>query len=57
MLNSVTRVNKKYYPQILLQECKYKLKKNKMEHLINDNLSLNSSDESDNKPDNESDND
>ena len=57
MLNSVTRVNKKYYPQILLQECKYKLKKNKMENLINDNLSLNSSDESDNEPDNESDND
>ena len=56
MLNSVTRVNKKYYPQILLQECKYKLKKNKMENLINDDLSLSSSDESDNEPDNESDN-
>ena len=56
MLNSVTRVNKKYYPQILLQECKYKLQKNKMENLINDDLSLSSSDESDNEPDNESDN-
>ena len=33
MLESVIRVNKKYYPQTLLEECKYVIKKNKMENL------------------------
>ena len=57
MLDSVIRVNKKHYPQILLKECKYKIKENKMENLINDNLDLSSSDnEFDNGSDNESDN-
>ena len=27
MLDSVIRVNKKYYPQTLLEECKYEIKK------------------------------
>ena len=35
MLDSVIRVNKKYYPQTLLEECKYVIRKNKMENLIN----------------------
>ena len=59
MLGSVIRVNKKYYPQTLLEECKYLIRKNKMENLINDDLDLSSSDESDesdNEGDNESDN-
>ena len=56
MLDSVIRANKKYYPQILLEECKYVIRKNKMENLINDDLDLSSSDESDNEFDNESDN-
>ena len=56
MLDNVIRVNKKYYPQTLLEECKYVIRKNKMENLINDNLDLSSSDESDNETDNESDN-
>ena len=30
MLDSVIRVNKKYYPQTLLEECKYVIRKNKM---------------------------
>ena len=30
MLDSVIRVNKKYYPQTRLEECKYEIKKNKM---------------------------
>ena len=51
-LDSVIRANKKYYPQTLLEECKYEIKKNKMENLINDDLDLNSSDECDNKSDN-----
>ena len=57
MLDPVVRANKRYYPQTLLEECKYEIKKNKMENLINDNLDPSSSDESDNGSDNESDND
>ena len=55
MLDSVSRVNKKYYPQTPLEECKNVIRKNKMENLINDDLDLSSSDESDNESDNESD--
>ena len=44
MLDSVIRVNKKYYPQTLLKECKYVIRKNKMGNLINNDLSLCSSD-------------
>ena len=53
MLDSVIRVNKKYYRQIFLEECKYVIRKNKMENLINDYLDLSLSDESDNESDNE----
>ena len=56
MLDSVFRANKKYYPQTFLEECKYVIRKNKMENLINDDLDLSSSDESDSESDNESDN-
>ena len=56
MLDSVITVNKKYYPQALLEECKYVIRNNKMENLINDDLDLSSSDESDNGSDNETDN-
>ena len=56
MLDPVIRANKKYYPQTLLEECKYVIRKNKMENLINDDLDLHSSDESDNEFDNGSDN-
>ena len=56
MLDSVIRVNKKYYPQRLLEECKYEIKKNKMENLINDHLDPTSSDDSDSKSDNKTDN-
>ena len=49
MLDSIIRVSKRYYPQTLLEECKYGIKKNKIENLINDDLDLSSSDnESDN---------
>ena len=58
MLDSVVKVSEKYYPQILLEECKYETKKIKMENPINDDLKPNSSDdesrnESDYKFDNE----
>ena len=56
MLDSVIRVNKRYYPRIFLEECKYVIRKNKMEKVINDDLDLSSSDESDNESDNEIDN-
>ena len=55
VLDSVIRVNKKYYPQKPLEECKYEIKKNKMENLINDNLDPSSSDGSDNESYNETD--
>ena len=54
MLDSIIRVNKKYNPQIFLQECKYVIRKNKMENFVNNDLDLKSSDESDNETDNES---
>ena len=57
MLDSAIRVNRKYYPRTLLEECKYEIKKNKIENLINDDLDLSSSDnESDNEYNDESDN-
>ena len=52
MLESVIRVNKKYYPQTLLEVCKYVIRKSKMEDLINGDLDLSLSGESDNKTDN-----
>ena len=45
MLDSVVKANKKYYPQRLLEECKYEPKKIKMENLIDDNLEKSSSEE------------
>ena len=56
MLDSIIRVNKKHYPQTLLDECKYEVKKKKIENLINDGFDSNWSDsESDKESDNESD--
>ena len=52
-LGSVIRINKKYYPQTFLEECKYVIRKNKMENLINEDLDLSSSDISDSESDNE----
>ena len=62
MLHSVVKVNKKYYPQTLLEECKCEIKKTKMENFINNDWDPSSSDietdsDSDNEIDNESDND
>ena len=55
MLDSVIRANKKFYPQTLLEDCKFVTRKNKIENFINSGLNLSSSDESDNDNDNESD--
>ena len=48
MLDSVVKAKKKYYPQTLLEECKYKPKKIKTENLVDDDLEKSSSDDSDN---------
>ena len=54
MLDSVIKVKKKYYPQTLLEECKFEIKKTKMENLINDDLDAGlSDDETDSVSDNE----
>ena len=38
MLDSIVKVKKKYYPQTLLEECKYEIKNPKMQSFINDEL-------------------
>ena len=52
MFGSVVKVKKKYYPQTLLEECKYEPTKIKMENRIDDDLEKSSSDDSDNEADN-----
>ena len=47
VLDSVIEAKKKYYPQTLLEECKYEQEKIKMENLIDDDLEKRESDESD----------
>ena len=47
MLDSVIKARKKYYPQTLLEECKYKQETIKMENFIDDDLEKSSSEESD----------
>ena len=47
MLDSVIEAKKKYYPQTLLEECKYVQERIKMENLIDGDLEKSESDESD----------
>ena len=44
MVDSVIKANKKYYPQTLLEECKYEQEKIKIENLIDDDLEKSESD-------------
>ena len=53
MLESVIKMSKKPYPQTVLEECKYEIKKKKMENFINGDFDSSSSDKSDNESDNE----
>ena len=46
MINSVIRVNKKYYPQTLLEKCKNIQEKIKMDNYINEDLVDSESDNS-----------
>ena len=54
MIDSVITANKKYYPQTLLEECKYTQEKIKIENYINDDLE-DSDTNSDSKNETESD--
>ena len=54
MLDSVNKAKKKYYPQTILEECKYEQKRIKTENLINDDLEQSESD-SDSEDETESD--
>ena len=44
MIDSVIKANKKYYPQTLLEECKYIQEKIKTENYINEDLEKSESD-------------
>ena len=54
MLDSIVKVKKKYYLQTHLEECKYEIRRTKMENFINDQLEASSSDH---KTESDSDND
>ena len=54
MIDSVIKGNKKYYPQTLFKECKYKQEKIKIENYINEDLEDSEAD-SDTNNDTESD--
>ena len=57
MIDSVIKANKKYYPQTLLEECKYTQEKIKIENYINDDLEDSDSDsESNNETESDIDN-
>ena len=49
-LDSIIKINEKYYPQTFLQECVYKLINKKVENIVT-NINLDSSSESDNESD------
>ena len=48
VLDSVIKAKKKYYPQTLLEQCKYEKEKIKMENLTDDDLEKSLRDESGN---------
>ena len=51
------RRKEKYYPQTLLEECKYEQETIKMENFIDDDLEKSESDESDSETESDNDND
>ena len=57
-IDSVMKIDKKYFPQVYLEECKYKIKKTQISRFISAELNLDSEsdDDSDNDSDNGSDN-
>ena len=57
MIDSVVKAQKKYYPQTLLEECRYEQERIKMENLIDDDLEKSESDESDSDSNDEAESD
>ena len=57
MIDSVIKANKKYYPQTLLEECKYIQEKIKIENYINEDLEDSKSDSDNNETESDIDND
>ena len=56
-IDSVMKMNKKYFLQVYLEECKYKIKKIQMSRFINAELDSDSDSDDDNDSDNDSDDD
>ena len=56
MLDSVIKAKKKYYPQTLLEECKYEQERIKIENLTDDGLEKSESYESDSEIESDIDN-
>ena len=50
-------MDEKYFPQVYLEECKYKIKKIQMSRFINAELDSDSDSDDDSDDDNDSDND
>ena len=46
-IDSVLKIDKKYYPQVYLEQCKHKVKKREMKSLIDYEIDLDSAYESD----------
>ena len=57
MLDSVIKAKKNYYPQTILEECKYEQEKIKMQNFIDDDLEKSESDESDSDSNDEAESD
>ena len=55
MIDSVIKANKKYYPQTLLEKCKFTKEKIKIENYIQEDLEKSGSDNDSNDDETESD--
>ena len=53
-IDSVMKMDKKYFPQVYFEECKYKIKKIQMPRFINAELDLDSGSDSDDDSDSDS---
>ena len=56
-IDFVVKMDEKYFPQVYLEECKYKIKKIQMSRFINAELDSDSDSDDDSDDDNDSDND
>ena len=48
-IDSVLKINKKMYPQVYLEQCKYKLKKRRPANFIDADIELSGENDSENK--------